>query len=264
MRFKPVLNFKTAKQLLIMKKIALSFCFFLFLSSALSAQSAPGFRFGFQASPTWSWMRTTDKKLEGVGSNWGLKLGALGEYYFAANYAFITGLGFGFNQGGTIQNGYEMASLWDNSDLSEEKFKVVGKEAKLHYRLNFVEIPFGLKMRGGSGEDSRLKFYAEVPVFTIGFLSRAQGDIRGTQDKNTEDEDIRKDVNGLSLAWGLGGGIEYEFATSATLVAGLSFQQQFTDITGKGTIQKNVGDPFVLEKSKGTIGLIAFKLGVFF
>lgn len=248
-----------------MKKIASVFCFLLVLSVSGSAQSTPGFRFGFQASPTWSWMRTTDKKLEGVLSNWGLKLGALGEYYFAPNYAFIGGLGFGFNQGGTIQNGYEMASLWDDSDLSEEKYKVVDKEAKLHYRLNYVEIPFGLKMRGGSNEDARMKFYAEVPVFTIGFVSRAQGDIRGSnQDKNTEDEDIRDDVKGLSLSWGLGGGIEYEIASSTTLVAGISYQQQFTDVTGKGMIQKNVGDPFVEEKSKGTIGLIALKLAVFF
>ena len=247
-----------------MKKIASVFCFLTFLWSALAAQDAPGFRFGFQASPTWSWMRTSDKKLEGVGSNWGLKLGALGEYYFADNYAFLTGLGFGFNQGGTIQNGYEMASLWTNSDLSEEKFKVVEREAKLHYRLNYVEIPFGLKMRGGSNEDARMKFYAEVPVFTIGFVSKAQGDIRGSQDKNTEDEDIRDDVKGLSLSWGLGGGIEYELAASTTLVAGLAYQQQFTDVTDKGMVQKNVGEAFVEEKSKGTFGLIAFKLAVFF
>ncbi|MBK7939520.1 MAG: outer membrane beta-barrel protein [Lewinellaceae bacterium] len=247
-----------------MKKIVSVFCFLLALSFVLPAQDAPGFRFGFQSSPTWSWLRTSDKKLEGVGSNWGLKLGAMGEYYFTSNYAFIGGLGFGFNQGGNIQNGYEMASLWDDSDLSEEKFKVVEKEAKLHYRLNYVEIPFGLKMRGGSNEDARIKFYAEIPVFTIGFVTRAQGDIRGSQDKNTEDEDIRDDVKGLSLAWGLGGGIEYEFASSATLVAGLAFQQQFTDVTGKGMVQKNPGDAFVDEKSKGNIGLIALKLGVFF
>lgn len=247
-----------------MKKIASIFCFLFLVSNLASAQDAPGFRFGFQASPTWSWMRTNDKKLEGVGSNWGLKLGALGEYYFAPNYAFITGLGFGFNQGGNIQVGYEMASLWDNSNLSEERFKVVERDAKLHYRLNYVEIPFGLKMRGGSNEDARFKFYAEVPVFTIGFVSRAQGDIRGSQDKNTEDEDIRDDVKGLSLSWGLGGGIEYEFASSATLVTGITFQQQFTDVTGKGMVQKAAGEPFITEKAKGTIGLISIKTSVFF
>ena len=62
-----------------------------------------------------------------------------------------TGLGFGFNQGGTLQNGYSQASLWKDSDLTDEKYRVVGPDAKLHYRLRYIEVPFGLKMRGGSG-----------------------------------------------------------------------------------------------------------------
>lgn len=101
---------KTAKKLLIMKKIAVISVFYLLMGNVF-AQEAQSVRFGFQASLTWSWMRTNDKKLKGSVSNWGLKFGALGEYYFAPNYAITTGLGFGLNQGGTIQNGYEKGVL---------------------------------------------------------------------------------------------------------------------------------------------------------
>jgi hypothetical protein len=249
-----------------MKKIAAFFAFYLLLSAAASAQQNAGnIRFGFQTSPTWSWMRTSDKRIEGIGSNWGIKIGALGEYYFAPNYAIMSGLGFGLNQGGTIQNGYERGVFWPNSDLSEPKFDTLSMDAKLHYRVNYVEIPIGLRMRGGSNEDSRMKFYAEVPVFTFGFATKAKGDIRGTNTQNTEDENIREDVNGLSLSWGLGGGIEYELATSATLVAGLSYQQQFTDLTSdKGVVQKTAGGQYVAEKSKGTMGMISLRVGIFF
>jgi hypothetical protein len=254
--------FKTAKQQLIMKKIASVFCFFIFLSGVLPAQGGAEFRFGFQTSPTWAWMRTSEKrKLEGVGSNWGLKLGMLGEYYFAPNYAIISGLGFGFNQGGNLQVGdYESANLWPKS----EDAPFLESQAKFHYRLNYVEIPFGLKMRGGSNEDARIKFYAEIPVFTIGFVTRAQGDTRGSKDNdnNINDLDIRDDVRGLSLAWGLGGGIEYELATSATLVAGLAFQQQFTDVTKDGSVIDDGVEK--KEDSKGSIGMIALKMGIFF
>ena len=246
-----------------MKKMLLALGLFLCCHSLASAQEKT-FRFGVQASPTWSWMNTTDKRIDGLGSNWGLKLGMLGEVYFAENYAIVSGLGFGFNQGGTLQNSYPMAKLWKDADLTDEKYRVVGPDAKLHYRLRYIEIPLGLKMRGGTGEDNPLKFYAEIPIFTLGFLTKALGDIRGTQDQNVADENIRDDVKGISLSWGLGGGLEYEFASSATAVVGLSFQQQFTDVTGTGQVVKTTGADFVDDKSKGTIGLLALRVAIFF
>jgi hypothetical protein len=247
-----------------MKKIALTFCISAFLLNVITAQDVKKLRFGIQASPTWSWLRTDDKKIEGVNSNWGLKLGMLGEYYFADNYAITTGLGFGFNHGGFVQNGYTRGVFWPNAELSASNLDTMPMDAKLHYRVNFVEIPLGLKMRGGSNEDSRMKYYAEVPVFTLGFVTKGTGDIRGTNTQNSDDENIRKEVNGLSLSWGLGAGIEYEFATNAILVAGLAYQKQFTDLTkDSGTIEK-AANSWEKENSKGTFGALALKLGVFF
>ncbi len=249
--------------LLFMKKLALLFFFAAFLFGKTEAQQR--LRFGFQTSPTWSWMRTDDRKLEGVSSNWGVKLGALGEYYFADNYAITTGLGFGFNHGGTLQNGYSNWVAWndENTDLTEIPSDTFGLNSKLHYRLTYVEIPFALKMRGGSNEDSRFRFYAELPMFTLGFMTKAIGDIRGTDTQNLEDINIREEVKGLSLSWGLGGGIEYEFATNATLVAGLAFQKQFTDITRNGSVEKTAGN-WQEENAKATFGNLALKLGLFF
>lgn len=246
-----------------MKKIVFPFVILLLLSKTASAQSqAGGFRFGVHLSPTWSWLRTDDKKLEGVSSNWGTKIAALGEYYFAPNYAITTGIGFGLNQGGTLQNGYTKGVYWPNSDLSSPTYDTVALDAKLHYRINYVEIPLGLRFRGGSNEDSRIKYYFEAPVFTLGFVSKAIGDIRGANNA-TEDEIIREDVNGLSLAWGAGGGIEYEVATNTTLVVGLSYQRQFTDLTSdKGSVLNN--NSWEKENSKATIGMIALRVGVFF
>ncbi|GAB4491462.1 MAG: hypothetical protein OHK0019_11730 [Saprospiraceae bacterium] len=248
-----------------MKKIASTLCFLIIAVFSLSAQDGPGFRFGIQVSPTWSWLRNSDKRLEPTGSNWGLKFGMLGEYYFAPNYAFISGLGFSFNQGGNIQNGYETADLWNDSPLSDNRYHAIPRDGKFHYRLTYVEIPLGLKLRGSSSET--MSYYVEIPVFTLGFLTRAQGDIRGTPDEFlTEDEDIRDDVNGLSLAWGLGGGIEYK-VSNFNLFVGLHFQQQFTDMTDKGLVQKTATDPFppsIEDKSKANINLISLRAGVFF
>lgn len=245
-----------------MKQIALLLLFSsAFLLGKSSAQQS--FRFGFQASPTWSWLNTNDRKLEGISTNWGVKLGALGEFYFADNYAFSTGLGFGFNQGGSLQNGYSNWRPWDKADLSEIPSDTFSVNTKLRYSLNYVEIPFGLKMRGGSGEDSRLKFYAELPMFTLGFVTKATGAIRGTNTQNLEEINIRDEVKGLSLSWGLGGGIEYEIATNATVVAGLAYQKQFTDITRNGFAEKTPGN-WSKESAKATFGNLALRLGLFF
>ncbi|MDO8366291.1 MAG: porin family protein [Saprospiraceae bacterium] len=246
-----------------MKKIALLLFFTSFLLAEVEAQK--GVRFGFQASPSWSWIRTNERKIEGVSSNWGVKLGALGEFYFADNYAITTGLGFGFNQGGSLQNGYAQFKPWDESDLLEEiPSDVFGPDSKFHYRLNYVEIPLGLKMRGGSNEDSRTKFYAEAPIFTLGFVTKGTGDIRGTNTQNLEDIDIKNEVRGMSLSWGFGAGIEYEFATNATLVTGLVFQKQFTDMTRSELVSNEPTGDLSKEDSKATFGNIALRIAVFF
>ena len=246
-----------------MNKITLFICFFLAFQAVATAQAGK-FRYGFQASPTWSWLRSDDKKIEGNGSNWGLKLGVTGEYYLnpEQTFAFISGLGFGFNQGGTIISNYDRAVHWGDSDLSSPAFDTLTRGAQLHYRLNYVEIPIGFKARFGTGEDSRMKFWLEAPVFTLGFMTKAVGDIRGTNTQNTEDEAIRDDVKGLSLAWGLGAGVEYEIATSATVYSGFSFQRQFTDVTGNSSIFEN--NDWKKKDSKVYQGLVALRLGVFF
>jgi opacity protein-like surface antigen len=248
-----------------MKKIALLLTFVAFVVDTTNAQN---FRFGLQASPSFSWFSTNDKFLENSGSNLGIKLGMLGEKYFQDNYAFFSGIGFGFNAGGELQSGYANYRPWTGSDLSimldETDDKSLPANSKLRYHLTYVEVPFGLKMRGGTNENSNLKFYAEAPVITLGFLTKSIGDIRGAGSFDTVDENIRDDVNGLALSWGLGAGIEYEVATHTTLVAGLSYQNQFTDVTDKARARRTTADGWVDEKAKTTPRILSIRLGVYF
>jgi hypothetical protein len=252
-----------------MKKIVFACTFFLFLlAGKVVAQKS--FRFGFQTSPTISWLRTDDKKLESAGTNLGFRLGAVGEYYFAENYAITVGLGFGFNQGGTLQNGYQSGNFWPNATLVAP-LQSLPNQAKLHYRINFVEIPIGLKMRTGSDGD-KIRYYAEIPTINLSFLSKASGDIKGDNDLPTGQQDeandinIKKEVNKIALAWGLGGGIEYNLTGGASLIVGLAYQQIFTDVTHNSRDSKvyTSATDFKREDSKGTIRMLALRLGVAF
>ena len=234
----------------------------------LQAQGDRSFRFGIQASPTFSWMNTDDKLLENAGTNWGFKLALMGEKYFQPNYAIVSGIGFGFNHGGFLQSKYANYRPWVDSDLSvnlaDTDSLSLPTNANLHYRLRYVEVPIGLKMRGGTNEDAPLKFFAE-PLLTFGFLTKALGDISGAGSAfNTTDENIRNDVNGLSLSWGLGAGVDYELATHTTFVAGLFYQNNFTDVTQKARAVREVGGSWDDERARASFRALTLRLGLFF
>lgn len=261
-------SFHGTKKLHAMKKI--SFLIFLWLGVWVACaqaqwQTRQTFRFGIHASPTWSWMRTDDKLLEGTGVNWGFKMGVQGEYYFADNYAFTGGLGLAFGHGGELLNGYPKAVLLPNSNLSDPRLDTLSKDARLHYSLRYVEIPVSLRFRGGSGEDSPLRFYAEAPIFTLGFLTRANGNLRGNVPVRGEDENIKRDVTSLALSWGFGAGVEYELSQSITAVGGLQFQQIFTDMTtNKGSVLPSNATEWRRENARATASALTLRLGIFF
>lgn len=245
-----------------MKKIALSLALFLSALATAQAQQVDWkkFRYGIHASPVWSGIRSDDKNLEGIGANWGLKLGVTGEYYLNSNFAFMSGLGLAFNQGGTMITNYDKSIFWDDSDI-DNRFDTLSKGSKLHYRVQYVEIPFGLRARFGSNEDSPMKFWVEAPVFTLGFVTKALGDVRGSKN-DTQDEVIRDDVKGLALSWGFGGGVEYELATNTTLYGGLVYQRQMTDLSRDQQILSN--GKFVSKDSKTYFGALSLRLGLLF
>jgi len=206
-----------------MKKIVAVIAFFTMLMDGVYAQNE--LRFGFQVSPTFSWMNTDDNTVNNNGTNLGLKLGLISEYYFRENYAFITGIGFAFNQGGTLlhENGGE---IWTRAELPVNRD--LPKGTNLKYDLQYVEIPFGLKMR--SKEFGYFRYFAEIPTFSIGFKSQARGSIKGNglEENNIE---IKKEVISLFLSWGLGMGGEYSLSASSSLMFGLFYQRVFTDVT---------------------------------
>jgi opacity protein-like surface antigen len=246
-----------------MKKIAATFVFLSLFISGIQAQQ--DFRFGFEASPSLSWMRTDDNSIEGNGANLGMRLGVQGEKYFRENYAFTFGLGFAFNQGG-ILNHEVGGDLWPTDELSDEIYRTLPNDVDLKYRVQYVEMPFGFKMR--TNDFGYIRGFAELPRFILGFRSQARGDIDATGIDDSEKEPIKEVVHPITISWGLGAGAEYVINENTAIVAGLYFQNSFIDIT------KNDGkqweDPETQtalgpkEDSKATIGSLTLRIGVLF
>ena len=252
-----------------MKKIALLITFLLLMGSKAFSQTE--FRFGFQVSPNFSWISTDDKFINGNGSNLGLKLGMMGEKYFAGseNYALTFGIGFAFNQGGTLNydsdGKYNGGNYWSKSDLTEDRFKDLPEGINLKYGIQYIEIPFGLKMR--TQEFGYFRYFIE-PGFNLGVKTQARGAISGVELYSAENEDIKKDVNFLNLSWGLGAGVEYTIGENTALIGGLYFQNGFLDMSDNAA-QRFIDEPGqerITEKedSRASIKSLTIRLGVMF
>jgi len=248
-----------------MKKIIVPIVFLCISFFQTNAQSE--FRFGFQTSPTFSWMNTNDNSINGNGTNLGLKLGLMGEKYFQENYGFTFGINFGFNQGGTLK--YQgSGNIWPEA-VSSPVFLDLPNNTELTYNLQYLEIPFAFRMR--TQEFGYFRYHLDIPSFTLGILTQAKGDIT-TADPDFPDateEDIRKAVNLLSFGLGLSGGVEYSIGENISLIGGIGFQTSLLDVTkDRGTNYiKPVQDsaPIIGEEdSSGKVNVITVRLGILF
>ena len=241
-----------------MKKIVSLIAFLSFTFSLTFAQA--DVRFGFQLSPSFGWMTANVNSINPSGTNIGLKLGMIGEYYFQENYAFTSGIGFAFNHGGTLLH-EDGGNYWNRTDIPEDK-KPFPDQVKLKYGIQYVEIPVGLKMR--TKEFGYFRYYIQ-PAITIGLKTQAQGSVKGTNiGEDLEKLNIKDEVNSLNLSWGIGGGIEYGVSENTAIVAGLALQVGFTDATDdNGIVIPTVGDTRD-EDAKGTVNGITLIIGVMF
>jgi hypothetical protein len=246
-----------------MKKIVVFAAFLIGLSTLAEAQQAV--RFGFQVSPAFNWMSTDKNSISTNGTNLGLKMGLMGEFYFQENYALATGLGFSFNSGGTLLHSNN-GVYWINSDVPDGcRFDMAERDPpNLKYSVQYVEIPIGLKMR--TREFGYIRYFME-PNVGIGFRTQAKGDFRNASDSDEcNDINIRPDVRLLNLFWGLNGGIEYSVSESTSLVAGIGLQFGFTDVTKDDDLvyPDNSVTNQEAEDSKGVARGIVLRLGVLF
>ena len=233
-------------------------------ATAASAQSVDftRFRFGFQLSPSVSWMTTDDNRVDGNGTALGLKLGTVAEYAFAENYALISGIGFHFNTGGTLRSAYG-GRFFTESIPEGDAFNDGSTQGNvnLDYSIQYVEIPLGLKLR--TREFGYLTYTAEAPVFALHIRSNVKGSLTGGgESEEVEDITAKKEVSPLALSWGFGGGAEYSVSESTRLFGGLRFQRVFTDVTKDGDYYDDTRR--ASDDPRAGVNSITLRLGVLF
>jgi len=209
-----------------MKKIILCICF-LFCILNMEAQQT---QFGFFIHPSSNFQTIDASDVEG-STNIGFGYGIVIDYALTDVFILHTGLSHSFVKSNLI---YSLPG---------------SNERETHdYRLQYVEIPFSLKVK--TNELGHFKYFGLFGV-SPGFPVRARKDFASV---GGGEENIRagKDIVKINFPLIFGGGIEYALAERTALFAQLQFNNGLSNVYDDN------------DKNKISWKQLGIKAGVFF
>jgi hypothetical protein len=208
-----------------MKKVYGLFILLLF-AKTLAAQDADsrsakdvdgtGFEGALRVTPIFMWTKVDVEDTRYTASNEGLKLGfaygVMGDYYFAKNAGFSAELRVAHLAGSF--------SVKDTANTTRTNT----------LRLQYIEVPFTLKMR--TGEVGYMRYFGQfgiMPSFNIK-AKRDEVLTAGTTTITTTDIPASKQMIPIGLSLVIGAGTTYNLGGSTSLLGGISFHNGFTNM----------------------------------
>lgn len=231
------------------------YCLFIAFPVLVNSQEI---RYNVIIGPSISGISANNNKITGLDSKLAFKAHVQAEYWFNDRYAITAGIGFTLGAGGSMEY-LKGGNIWKDVIFSDtfSIYHNLPPNSKLTYRLNFLEFPFGLKLR--TKEFGKFRFYVQAPEFSINLLTKARGDVdAGTM--TTEDEDIRPMIHFFSLFYGIGIGTEIKISSDVTITGGLRYFQSFTDLT----VDSGRYTDGTKEESKGILSSFDIRMGIIF
>jgi hypothetical protein len=202
------------------------------LSFGAWAQNSPltsyGFRLGLTATPTFGWIKPEQGKTDGVAL--GFSYGLIGDFNFAPNYSFSTALTITSINGKSTE-----ANVWPYYGLNSSG--TTPKAYDLKYKLQYVDLPLTVKLKTVKADGKR--WYGQFGLSNSINISAKQDAVTGgtvVGDNLNVSDNIKLYRAGLII----GGGGEFDISGNTSIVAGLTFNNGFTNIVSdKGRNVKN-------------------------
>ena len=198
-----------------MKKLLLSL-FFVCTSLLMFAQEGDtfkGFKLGLTAHPNFGYMKSDMQGVKSNGLRAGFTYGLIGDFAFAENYTFSTGLKM------TTINGQT-----ETKNLIED-FQSI-------YKLQYIEIPLEIKLF--TNQKQGMRFFGEFGLGNA-INVKARQDIKPAD--NTimakENIDIGDDIAAYRGSIIIGGGAEFALGGKTKMSTGLTFDNGFTNVLAK-------------------------------
>ncbi len=184
-----------------MKRLVLIPVIFFSMVRMIHAQKA---ELGLQFSPALAWMKPSEKEWKNDGMRFGFRYGVNVDLMFSDHYGIGTGILMA-HRGGRL-------TFQDT--------------LKIRFRFQYLDVPVVLKMR--TGEIGYMRYYG-IFGMTPGFRlsAKAQNSSGGL---TYEEVDIKDDIRLTNISLTIGLGIQYILSGNTRLVAGIEFNNGFSDL----------------------------------
>lgn len=219
--------------------IIVSFLLFLL---PIASKAQENIRLGIHFDPVISWFSSDVSEIKNKGTRPGFNFGLTLNKYFTKNYSFSTGLNI-INAAGRLVSSDTVILDFTNFN------SVVLPTRPIIYKLQYVSIPIGLKLQ--TNEIGYISFFTDLgldPKIVIG----GKADIPSLDIKG---EKATRELNLFNLSYHISAGIDYSLGGTTAMVLGLSFDNNFFDITEDRSGQL---------ADKISHKLLSFRLGLIF
>ncbi|WP_316822292.1 porin family protein [Pedobacter gandavensis] len=198
--------------------------FLLLLTGQLFAQQGGspyyGFRLGLTAHPTLGWVKPEVGKTEGIAL--GFSYGLLGDFNFAENYSFATGLTVTtINGKSTEVNAKPYYNPADGGTVAYD----------LRYRLQYIEIPLTIKLK--TNKIGPLRWYGQFGL-SNDFNINAKQNAQMTGKKVESDRNISNYTKFYRAGMVVAAGGEYDLDDRTSVAIGLTLNNGLTNIVKDG------------------------------
>lgn len=204
-----------------MKKSLLFVGLLLALSLGASAQSQPykGFAFGFKLGPGFDFTGSTTGGAVNEGTRVGMNFGLAAEFYFAENYAIVSGININLNRGHYSFTDGRLDSLSVLQTYNVDRL----------YKGTVYEIPLMLKMMTNQFGNFPMRYYAQVGA-GLGFASKVKvADAFEDVVRPEEYTGTNKEFSNFRVALKAGIGAQYPIDETMRVFLGLNFSHDFVN-----------------------------------